>query len=117
MARGDGLTKGADGFGKYPENINRKGRPLKIYTQLKKLGYSKDDVRAAYGELAFYTEAELKEVLEDDGKPAIAKMVARAFLNAIKKGDYKFIRDIMEVVLSGSAKSDTKIQINFMDSA
>lgn len=94
----------------------KNGRKPRIYTQLKELGFSKADVIAAFKELAFYTEADMREVLDDPEKPMIARIVSQAFMNAKEKGDYKIIREIMDVMLTGSSVGDTKIQINFMES-
>ena len=45
-----------NGFDKRPEDAKKGGRKPKIYTQLKELGYSKDDIKACFGELIFYKE-------------------------------------------------------------
>jgi hypothetical protein len=78
------------------QDPTRGGRKKKIYTILKEKGYSKEDVHACFGELAFYTLAELREVAKDETKPVIMVVLAMAFKNAAQKGDYKQIKEIME---------------------
>jgi hypothetical protein len=75
---------------------NPKGRHRKIYTILKENGYSKDDIRTAFGELLFYNSNELDRIAERDDLPAIVLIVAKAIKRALRNGDYKFIKDIME---------------------
>ena len=95
-----------NGFDKNPENIGG-GRKKKIYTVLKEKGYSADDIKTAFGELAFYTLPELKEVYVDDNKPAIARIVANQFFHALKKGDWTKIKEIMEHVIGKPLQSIT----------
>jgi hypothetical protein len=78
------------------QDPTRGGRKKKIYTILKEKGYSKEDVHACFGELAFYTLAELREVAKDETKPVIMVVLAMAFKNAAQKGDYRQIKEIME---------------------
>ena len=112
---------------RFPEQkINRKGRPLKIYTQLKKMGYTKDDIRSCFGELAFYKTNDLRELIEDDTKPHIVKMVARQLVAAFEEADWSKVRDIMEQVLGKAhqtkemhvettLKDKTQVFINLTD--
>lgn len=81
------------------------GRPKKIYTVLKELGYSKDDVRTAFGELLFYNMDELKEVVEKKDTPAIVLVVATAIRQAIKKGDYHKVKEIIDQYVGKSKES------------
>jgi len=84
------------GFDKNPQNINKKGRPLKIYSIIKELGYSKDDLKTVFAELPFYTIAELTEISKKKNTPAIVIVVAMAFKSAIEKNDYSKIKEIIE---------------------
>ena len=90
---------------------NRGGRPKKIYTILKKKGYSADDIRTAYGEMAFYTIDELKEIVHDKTKPAIMKVVAMSYKNAIEKGEWRYIKEIMEHTI-GKAPQTVDVTTN-----
>ena len=92
--------KGSDGntFSSTNQPANA-GRKKKIYTVLKELGYGADDIRTAFGELAFYTENELNEVIQDADKPMITKIIAKAFIEAYKKGDYYKVKEIIEQII------------------
>jgi len=72
------------------------GRKKKIYTVLKEQGFSKDDIRSAFGELAWYSEDDLKDLSKDTSKPMITRIVAKQFLEAYKRKDWNKIRDIIE---------------------
>lgn len=84
------------GFGANPENINTKGRPKKIFTILKEKGFGKDDIKTAFGELAWYNIDEAKELMDDEKKPLILKIVAGQFIEAFDKKDWNKIKEILE---------------------
>lgn len=89
------------------------GRPKKIYTILKETGYSKDDIRTAFGELAFYNMKQLKEVVEKEDTPAIVLVVATALRKAIQNGDYSKIKEIIEQVIGKSTQLiDANMKVN-----
>jgi len=95
------MKPGADnligkGFKDNPDNINKEGRPKKIYTILKEKGYSAGDVKTAFGEMAWYTLTELKAVHKDESKPVITRIVANQFYLALNKGDWSKIKEILE---------------------
>jgi len=91
--------KEAEGnFSKHPENIGG-GRKKKIYTILKEKGYSADDIKTAFGELAFYTLKELKTVSDDEAKPIITRIIAKQFNLAFTNGDWNKVREILEHVI------------------
>lgn len=100
-----------EGFGNHPERINRNGRPKKIYTILKESGYSKDDMREAYHQIAWSEVAELQRLFKDENSPAIIKVIAHAFKRAIEKGDYRYVQEIIEQVI-GRAKETIEADIN-----
>lgn len=87
---------GSNGFESRPEDINRSGRPPKIYTVVRDMGYSKDDCRTVFGELIWYANKELKKSEDDDNLPYLVRMVAGQLLEAKKKKDWGKIREIME---------------------
>jgi len=87
---------------------NPNGRPLKIYTILKKQGYSKDDVKAAFNEMGFYTLEDLKKVHTDETKPVITRIIANQYYLALKKGDWTKIKEILEHTI-GKPKQETDI--------
>jgi hypothetical protein len=84
-----------NGFDKNPQNRGN-GRKKKIYTILKEKGYQADDIKTAFGEMAFYTVKELNAVHNDESKPVITRIVANQFYLALSKGDWAKIREILE---------------------
>lgn len=77
------------------ESGNPNGRPKKIYTLLKQSGYSKDDIRDAFEEIGWQSLEDIQEVLDDPTKPAILKVIARAFLRGAEKGDFRYVSEII----------------------
>lgn len=75
---------------------NPNGRPKKIYTVLKESGFSRDDIRTAMQEAGWQTTDELQAIIDDDTKPSILKIIARAFIKGAEKGDYRYISEIMQ---------------------
>lgn len=87
---------GGKGFQSNPQNINRKGQPLKIYTILKRKGYGKADTITAFGEIAYYTMKELKSAKDNEKLPIITRIVANQFYTAYEKNDWNKIKEILE---------------------
>lgn len=87
-----------NGFDKNPQNIGN-GRRKKIYTILKEKGYSSSDIKIAFGEIAFYTLNELKNLYENEDAPIIARIAANQFYQALKKGEYNKVKEILEYSL------------------
>lgn len=96
---------GSAGFHVNPQNINKKGAPKKIYTVLKRKGYSKTDTVAAFGELAYYSEKELREVEGDEKKPMITRIVSRIMIEAFENGDWAKIKDVIEHTIGRARQS------------
>ena len=106
------------GFDKNPENINKNGRPKKIYTILKQMGYSKDDVNTCFGELIWYNEEELNKVFNDPEKPIITQITAKALLESKKSGSVSLIKDVLEQVLgrpNQKVEVETKTTVDDID--
>jgi hypothetical protein len=101
--------KGTDGntFSSTNQPKNR-GRKKKIYTVLKEMGYSGDDIKTAMSELAWYNLTELQEVYDDDTKPIITRIAANQFFQALKTSDWSKIKDIIEQV-AGKAQNNHNI--------
>ncbi len=79
---------------------NPNGRPKKLKTVLRDQGYSYSDIRKVFTNLAVYTIDELKEIENNKGRyPAIIVVATKAFIQAATKGEYKYIKDIMEHVI------------------
>lgn len=72
------------------------GRKPKIYTILKEKGFSSDDIKTSFGEMAWYTLDELKAVAFDQAKPIIVRIVANQFFAAYKESNWVKIKEILE---------------------
>jgi hypothetical protein len=79
-----------------PENA---GRKKKIYTILKEKGYSSDDVKTAFKEIAFYTFDEIQELYSNEKLPIITRIIGNQLFLALDKGDWTKIKEIMEYIL------------------
>ena len=100
---------------------DKNGRKKKIYSVINEMGYSADDIKTAFGELAFYSLAELKAVHDDENKPIITRIIANQFFQALKKSDWNKIKEILEHVIgkpqykldvtSGNEKINTTILV------
>lgn len=88
---------------------NPNGRPRKIYTILKESGYSKDDVRNAFNEIAWADVDELQRLFKDPKSPAIIKVIAHAYKRAIEKGDYRYVSEIIQQSI-GKPKENADIK-------
>src|SRR3990172_7396313 len=78
---------------------NPNGRPSKIYTVLKESGYSKDDIRNAFNEVSWNDIDELTRLFNDKKTPAIIRVICHAFKKAIERGDYRYVKEIIEQVI------------------
>lgn len=78
---------------------NPNGAPKKIYTIIKEMGYSANDMKAAFGELSWYNVDELKNLHADNSKPMIVRIVANQIYLALTKGDMSKIKEILEYTL------------------
>lgn len=88
---------------------NPNGRPKRIYTVLKDSGYSKEDIRDAFEEIGWQTLDDLKEILDDESKPVILKVIAKAFIKGAEKGDFRYVSEIlMHVVGKPKEQSENK---------
>jgi len=83
----------------------KNGRRKNIYTILKDKGYSVNDITAAAGELAFYTEAELEEAIQNESLPMITRIIAKNYLRAFQEGSLK---EIEHALILASKSSSTQ---------
>jgi len=108
-----GKNRNSNGFKNNPQNINKQGAPKKIYTILKEKGYNKADVKAAFGELAFYSIKELEKVQDDEKNPIIVKIVAKQFLTAFEDSDWSKIKEILDYSIGRATQSiEQDINVN-----
>ena len=100
----------------YDERRNNNGRKKNIYNILLDKGYSTTDIKTAYGEMAFYTLAELKAVHEDESKPIIMLINAKLLYLAYKNGDYNKIKEPMDQILGRpNVTVDATVTTNIFD--
>jgi hypothetical protein len=91
-------------------NANPNGAPKKIYTIIREMGYSANDLKTSFAELTWYSIKELETVKDDPDKPAIVRIVANQLLIALKSGDMNKVREILEYTL-GKPKQETDVNI------
>lgn len=104
MGKGDGIIPYQMKPG---TTLNPNGRPLKVHTILKKSGYTKDDITEAFKEVGWQSVDKLQEIADDDSKPAIIKVIAKAFVRGAEKGDFRYISEILQHVI-GKPKEVTE---------
>ena len=85
---------------------NPLGRPKRIYTILRESGYSPEDIRDAFLEIAWQTEPEIEVLVEKEDTPMILKVVGKAFLKALDKGDMRYVTQILEQVMGKPRERD-----------
>lgn len=96
------------------QDATKGGRKKKIYTILKEKGYSAEDTKAAFNELAYYTLDELKEVVQKKDTPVIILVVAVAFKKAVEQGDWRKISEIMEHIIGKPVqRTENKTDLEF----
>jgi hypothetical protein len=92
------------------QDTTKGGRKKKIYNILKEKGYGSDDIVACFNELAFYSRDELQDLLARSDVPVIMTVVARAFQMAVNKGQFSFVKEIVEHVV-GKAVQKTEMEV------
>lgn len=97
------------GFHVNKQNINREGRPKKIYTIIKESGFAPEDAIAVFSEFAYYTIKDLYKVCDDETKPALLRIVAGQITEAHKAKNFAKIKEILEYIIG---KPNQPIQIS-----
>jgi hypothetical protein len=106
----DNLKKG-NGFEKYPERINRNGRPIKLVSKLNKIGYSNSQVLDTIKNIIALTESEVNDIAENEDFTILERMIAKALLKDLSKGSLYNL----ELLLSrtfGKPKESASFQTN-----
>jgi hypothetical protein len=98
------------GFDAHPENINKQGRPLKLFTILKDCGFSKSDGREAIHQL-FWSNETLEETIASPSSPPIMKIVAGVMKDAIAKKKWYIVQDLFTQAY-GQPKQEIEQQVN-----
>lgn len=93
-------NKGIENLTPWPkgESGNPNGRPPKLSTVLKRQGYSPSQIKDVFATIPDCTKAELEELVKNEKATALEVSIARAFLKAMAKGEYRLIKDILEMV-------------------
>jgi hypothetical protein len=106
----DNLKK-ASGFDKNPQNINTQGRPKKIVTQLKELGYSKDDINQTYMNMCAMNRQELESIDKDKtGQYTIIEQIIAGSL--VKSHDKNSLYNIEALVTRVHGKPKETVDNN-----
>jgi len=103
-----------EGFAKNPQNINKKGRPKKIYNHIKEMGYHESQIKDVFRELVFYTMAELLALKEDATQPAIVLIVGKNLYKAIKSGKVADVKEILDSIVEKPTQK-TKTDFTFTE--
>ena len=72
------------GFEKYPERINRNGRPKKYITTIKEQGYKLSEINDTIQVLLVLTEKQLNEVAGNNDSTVLEKTISKALLKSLK---------------------------------
>lgn len=91
---------------------NLNGRPKSYVTILKELGYTKPVIATMVAEIAFMSYNELKAITNSDTEPVIRQAIAKAFMTASYKGDYKYISDYLAILFGRPVKYITKAPLS-----
>ena len=105
------------GFGANPQNINKKGRPRKLFrqinTNLKDKGVeeiSKQDLIQAYALIFNATQEDLHELIEDPETPYVYKLIIDGLKN--KRFREQALKDMRDYAFG---KSASNIEVTFKE--
>ena len=87
----------AAGFAQNPDNINKAGRPKKLYTIAGKQGYKPSEVRDVMAYCLTMTEEERKTHLGDD-PDSLEAICIKSINKSLEGGEYKLAQQIIEMV-------------------
>lgn len=112
------LYKFANGFDKNPQNINKKGQPRKLISDvnadLENNGVkeaTKTDIVSCYLRLINLPVDELKQAVEDIKKPALIRIVGKAILSG--KG-FEVIEKVLDRAVG---KANQSVDLNMQETA
>lgn len=92
---------------------NPNGRPRKILTIIKEMGFGKQDIITAFGELMWYTDSDLENLYKAKDTPAMIKIVAKNLYEAIRKGDMYRLRELMDYTVGKPAQKMENTNNNY----
>jgi predicted transcriptional regulator len=111
------LKKG-DGFDKYPERINREGRPKKYVTLLRESGYKLSEVNDTIQTIMAMDLEELKQVWDNPKATVLEKTIANALKKSLEKGSLYSIDTLLNRVYgkpkeTSQVTQDSRIEVIF----
>jgi predicted transcriptional regulator len=111
------LKKG-DGFDKYPERINREGRPKKYVTLLRESGYKLSEVNDTIQTIMAMDLDELKQVWDNPKATVLEKTIANALKKSLEKGSLYSIDTLLNRVYgkpkeTSQVTTDSRIEVIF----
>jgi predicted transcriptional regulator len=111
------LKKG-DGFDKYPERINREGRPKKYVTLLRESGYKLSEVNDTIQTIMAMDLEELKAVWDNPKATVLEKTIANALKKSLEKGSLYSIDTLLNRVYgkpkeTSQVTTDSRIEVVF----
>jgi hypothetical protein len=104
----DNLKKG-DGFDKYPERINREGRPRKYVSLLKDAGYKLSEINDSIQNMMAMDLEELKKVYDNPKATILEKTIANAMVKSLQKGSLYSLETLLTRVY-GKPKETSSVE-------
>jgi hypothetical protein len=104
----DNLKKG-DGFDKYPERINKNGRPRKYVSVLKDAGYKLSEINDTIQNMMAMDLDELKAVYDNPKGTILEKTIANAMVKSLQKGSLYSLETLLTRVY-GKPKETSSVE-------
>jgi hypothetical protein len=104
----DNLKKG-DGFDKYPERINKDGRPRKYVSVLKDAGYKLSEINDTIQNMMAMDLDELKAVYDNPKGTILEKTIANAMVKSLQKGSLYSLETLLTRVY-GKPKETSSVE-------
>jgi len=104
----DNLKKG-DGFDKYPERINKDGRPRKYVSVLKDAGYRLSEINDTIQNMMAMDLEELKAVYDNPKGTILEKTIANAMVKSLQKGSLYSLETLLTRVY-GKPKETSSVE-------
>ena len=102
------LKKG-DGFDKYPERINKEGRPRKYVSLLKDAGYKVSEINDTIQNMMAMDLEELKQVYDNPKATILEKTIANAMVKSLQKGSLYSLETLLTRVY-GKPKETSSVE-------
>jgi hypothetical protein len=102
------LKKG-DGFDKYPERINKEGRPRKYVSLLKDAGYKLSEINDTIQNMMAMDLEELKQVYDNPKTTILEKTIANAMVKSLQKGSLYSLETLLTRVY-GKPKETSSVE-------